>query len=85
MTVVTNATDCDNPTSGSIDLQISGGNSPYIFQWSSGAVTEDISALLSNLFGYSNRFKGCISEKEFTITRPDDLEIDLAANIYAVY
>ena len=83
--VVTNATDCDNPASGSIDLQISGGNSPYIFQWSNGAVTEDISALIAQTYSVTvTDSKGCISEKEFTITRPDDLEIDLATNIYAV-
>ena len=83
--VVTNATDCDNPASGSIDLQISGGNSPYIFQWSNGAVTEDISALIAQTYLVTvTDSKGCISEKEFTITRPDDLEIDLATNIYAV-
>ena len=83
--VVTNATDCDNPASGSIDLQISGGNSPYIFQWSNGAVTEDISALIAQTYSVTvTDSKGCISEKEFTITRPDDLEIDLATNTYAV-
>ena len=83
--VVTNATDCDNPASGSIDLQISGGNSPYIFQWSNGAATEDISALIAQTYSVTvTDSKGCISEKEFTITRPDDLEIDLATNIYAV-
>jgi len=83
--VVTNAIDCDNPASGSIDLQISGGNSPYIFQWSNGAVTEDISALIAQTYSVTvTDSKGCISEKEFTITRPDDLEIDLATNIYAV-
>ena len=83
--VVTNATDCDNPASGSIDLQISGGNSPYIFQWSNGAVTEDISALIAQTYSVTvTDSKGCIFEKEFTITRPDDLEIDLATNIYAV-
>ena len=82
---VTNATDCDNPASGSIDLQISGGNSPYTFQWSNGAVTEDISALIAQTYSVKvTDSKGCILEKEFTITRPDDLEIDLATNIYAV-
>ena len=29
--IITNAEDCDNPNSGSIDLQVSGGNPPYLF------------------------------------------------------
>ena len=35
--VITNATDCNNPASGSIDLQVSGGTAPYTFVWSNGA------------------------------------------------
>ena len=34
--IITNAEDCDNPNSGSIDLQVSGGNPPYTFLWSNG-------------------------------------------------
>ena len=69
--------------SGSIDLQIS-GEIHHTFQWSNGAVTEDISALIAQTYSVTVTDSKDVIEKEFTITRPDDLEIDLATNIYAV-
>ena len=83
--LITDAIDCDNPASGSIDLQISGGNPPYTFQWSNGATTEDVSGLLANNYSVIvTDSKGCTSEKEFIINRQADLEISLENNLYAV-
>ena len=83
--LITDAIDCDNPASGSIDLQISGGNPPYTFQWSNGATTEDVSGLLANNYSVIvTDSKGCIAEKEFIINRQADLEISLETNLYAV-
>jgi gliding motility-associated-like protein len=83
--VITNAIDCDNPASGSIDLQISGGNPPYTFQWSNGATNEDISGLIANNYLIKvTDSKGCSSEKEFVINRQEDLEINLSTNLYAI-
>ncbi len=83
--VITNAIDCDNPASGSIDLQISGGNPPYTFQWSNGATTEDISGLIANNYlVIVTDSKGCSTEKEFVINRQEDLEIDLSTDLYAI-
>ena len=44
--VLSDAIDCDNPLSGSIDLQVIGGNPPYSFLWSNGETTEDLTDLL---------------------------------------
>ena len=83
--LITDAIDCDNPASGSIDLQISGGNPPYTFQWSNGATTEDVSGLLANNYSVIvTDSKGCTSEKEFIINRQADLEISLETNLYAI-
>jgi gliding motility-associated-like protein len=83
--VLTNAIDCDNPASGSIDLQVSGGNAPYTFQWSNGATTEDISGLIANNYLVKvTDSKGCTSEKEFIINRQDDLVISLDTSLYAI-
>ena len=83
--VITDAIDCDNPESGSIDLQVSGGNLPYTFLWSNGATTEDVSNLLAN--NYSVKItdsKGCTAEKEFAINRQEDLEISLQSDFFAI-
>jgi len=83
--LITDAIDCDNPASGSIDLQISGGNPPYTFQWSNNETTEDISGLLANNYSVIvTDSKGCTAEKEFVINRQEDLEISLETSLYAI-
>ena len=83
--VLTDATDCDNPASGSIDLQVSGGNAPYTYQWSNGATSEDISGLIANNYLVKvTDSKGCTAEKEFVINRQDDLVISLDTSLYAI-
>ncbi|MBL0767137.1 SprB repeat-containing protein, partial [Marivirga atlantica] len=37
--------DCDNLGSGAIDIDVSGGTSPYTFAWSNGDTSEDITGL----------------------------------------
>ena len=83
--LVTDSIDCDNPESGSIDLQISGGNPPYAFQWSNGETSEDISNLIANNYlVIVTDSKGCTNQKEFIINRQEDLEINLETSLYAI-
>ena len=80
--VITNATDCDNPASGSIDLQVSGGTAPYTFIWSNGSTKENLIA--NNYNGIVTDSNGCKVEKSFEINRQDDLEINLETELYAI-
>jgi len=41
---------CFGEDSGSIDVTFTGGISPYMYQWSNGAATEDIEFLLGGLY-----------------------------------
>ena len=83
--IITNAEDCDNPNSGSIDLQVSGGNPPYTFLWSNGETTEDIINLPANNYLVTvTDSNGCSSQKEFVVTRQDDLEIILNTELGAI-
>lgn len=82
---ITDALDCDNPLSGSIDLQVIGGNSPYTFLWSSGQTTEDITAIGANNYSVKvTDSKGCIVEKDFVIKRQFELNIDLETSLRIV-
>ncbi|MGN6645309.1 MAG: gliding motility-associated C-terminal domain-containing protein [Cytophaga sp.] len=50
--VPTNHTDisCTNPTSGSIDITVTGGIAPYAYQWSNGSTTEDVANLTAGVY-----------------------------------
>ncbi len=41
---------CNGGSNGSIDITVSGGVSPYTFQWSTTAVTEDVSGLSAGVY-----------------------------------
>ena len=41
---------CNGGTNGSIDITVSGGTSPYTFQWSTASVTEDVSGLSAGVY-----------------------------------
>lgn len=41
---------CLNEASGAIDLTVSGGMAPYIYQWHHGPITEDVTALVSGVY-----------------------------------
>ena len=75
--VITNATDCDNPASGSIDLQVSGGTAPYTFIWSNGANEEDIENLIANSYNVIvTDSNGCKSSDSVLITINNSYLVD---------
>ena len=83
--IITNAIDCIEPNSGSIDLQVAGGTAPYTFLWSNGSTTENLTNVPANNYLVTvTDSNGCISEKEFEITRQDDLEIILDTELFAI-
>ena len=83
--IITNAIDCIEPNSGSIDLQVAGGTAPYTFLWSNGSTTEDLTNVPANNYLVTvTDSNGCISEKEFEITRQDDLQIILDTELFAI-
>lgn len=63
---------CSGASSGSIDLSISGGQSPYTFLWSNNATTEDIGGLAQGTYSLTvtdnlgNTFSGQFPVGEFS-------------------
>src|SRR5690606_19138509 len=63
---------CANSTDGSIDLTLTGGVGPFSFNWSNGAVTEDISSLGAGTFSVTitDQGTGCQLFDTYTLTAP---------------
>lgn len=67
---VTNIT-CSGSCDGSIDLTVTGGTSPYIYSWSNGATTQDITSLCAGTYDITvTDDKGCIAIATITLTDP---------------
>ena len=70
--------DCYQNSSGSININILAGSFPYTYQWSNGAVSEDI----SNLLGDSTYTisivdsSGCTFDTSFYVAQPTPLNVN---------
>ncbi len=69
--VVTANISCFSGNNGTIDLTPAGGTSPYTFQWSTGAITEDVSGLGAGLYTVTiTDINGCTANTVAEITQP---------------
>lgn len=78
-TAVTNPT-CNGDSDGAIDLSITGGVSPFSFQWSTGATTEDIAGLSSGTYSVTvTSFDGCVLSQVVTVQAPPILAASVSS------
>lgn len=71
---VANDVRCYAEPQGSIDLSVSGGTTPYGFQWSNGETTEDIGLLVAARYNVIvTDAKGCVAKDSALIAQPDPL------------
>ena len=67
---------CFGNPSGSIDLSVSGGTGPYVYSWSNGSTTQDISNLAGGSYtGTVTDVLGCTASTSVTITEPTALSL----------
>ncbi|WP_298507537.1 PKD domain-containing protein [uncultured Kordia sp.] len=75
---ITNALDCDDASSGAINLIISGGSEPFMVSWSNGETTEDLDDITSgDYFVTVVDANGCEASETYTIIRPPAIVIDV--------
>ncbi|MFK7833209.1 MAG: PKD domain-containing protein [Winogradskyella sp.] len=75
---VTNALNCEDTNSGSINLLIEGGTPPFDVIWSNGETSEDLTGLLPNIYAVIiTDARGCEVEGYWEVTRFEPLELNV--------
>lgn len=68
---------CFSSANGAIDLTVSGGATPYSFNWSNGAITEDINNLTAGTYSVVvTDNNNCTFSETIIISMTDELEIN---------
>lgn len=71
---------CNGAATGFINLTVSGGTSPYTYEWSNGATIKDISSLTAGSYSVTvTDSKGCTIIKSANLTTPTTVAVALAS------
>lgn len=64
---------CKGGNNGSVDQTIAGGVAPYVFNWSNGAISEDINGLYAGTYSITTTdAHNCVVTDQITLTEPAD-------------
>ncbi len=76
---------CFGLSTGAVNLQVSGGNAPYNFNWSNGASAEDISGLSSgNYTVLITDANGCTLQQSYSVSQPAVQMIPVVSSVQEV-
>ena len=77
---------CFGNNNGSVDLQVSGGTSPYTFSWSNGASSEDLNNLAAGTYSVNiTDSHSCTASTTVEITEPNELLVDINSSDVKCY
>ena len=66
---------CYGQSTGAINVRVSGGVTPYTYEWSNGAITEDISNIPAGDYSLKvSDANGCVEEINSTISQPSEVK-----------
>lgn len=69
---------CYGLNDGSIDLSVTGGNIPYTFAWSNGAITQDVNGLVSGSYSVQiTDVNACSISLTTVLTQADTLNVSV--------
>jgi len=78
---VEDALDCNNPLSGNIFVNPTGGNPPFTYRWSNGSTQQNLTNIPSGNYIISIAdAKGCFIERQFTVKRPVPISVATIRN-----
>ena len=71
--------DCYGACTGALDLTVTGGTSPYTYNWSNGKTTQDLSALCAGTYTVTVTDKnGCTVKSSKTIGQPTKITVSVS-------
>ncbi len=72
---------CYGENSGAININVTGGNTPYIYSWSNGYTTQDLSNLTAGPYEVSvSDANGCLTTKSLSVVEPPSMEVTVTSN-----
>ncbi|MBF6642157.1 gliding motility-associated C-terminal domain-containing protein [Flavobacterium sp. J49] len=73
---ITNPLDCNVANSGAINLIVSGGTGPFVYSWTNGVTSEDLTNLnAGNYLVTVTDANNCTTSGQYTLTRPAPIVI----------
>ncbi|MBI2969081.1 MAG: Ig-like domain-containing protein [Bacteroidetes bacterium] len=75
---------CNGGNNGSASLTVNGGTSPYLYSWSNGATTQNVSNLTAATYTVTvTDTKGCTGNLSAVITEPSLLTVGVSSQVNA--